>query len=243
MDGGGRILLTSPEGLLIGGNDGWQKIDRSVGLRGTVYSAFEDRSTPSGLAPPARGSRSGAGIGNGRAIPLRAGSPATWCTKSCPRTTGRSSWALKRVCFVERVRPSACRSRAFQGRLVLSFTAFAGRPVGTFGLELKREARPAWMREPARWSGLVRRRVLSARQLTRCASIANSGFGQLPKKGFLWPGSLPQVLANQRIAARTGVGGCRRHRRHCVGRRRWRTLRIRSRPVEALHRERRPQQH
>ena len=43
MDGGGRILLTSPEGLLIGGNDGWQKIDRSVGLRGTVYSAFEDR--------------------------------------------------------------------------------------------------------------------------------------------------------------------------------------------------------
>ena len=43
MDGGGRILLTSPEGLLIGNNDGWQKIDRSVGLRGTVYSAFEDR--------------------------------------------------------------------------------------------------------------------------------------------------------------------------------------------------------
>jgi diguanylate cyclase (GGDEF)-like protein len=43
MDGGGRILLTSPEGLLIGGTDGWQKIDRSVGLRGTVYSAFEDR--------------------------------------------------------------------------------------------------------------------------------------------------------------------------------------------------------
>ncbi|MGD0734376.1 MAG: diguanylate cyclase [Terracidiphilus sp.] len=43
MDGGGRILLTSPEGLLIGGVDGWEKIDRSVGLRGTVYSAFEDR--------------------------------------------------------------------------------------------------------------------------------------------------------------------------------------------------------
>ena len=43
MDGGGRILLTSPEGLLIGGTNGWQKIDRSAGLRGTVYSAFEDR--------------------------------------------------------------------------------------------------------------------------------------------------------------------------------------------------------
>jgi len=43
LDGDGRILLTSPEGLLIGDENGWQKIDRSVGLRGTVYSVFEDR--------------------------------------------------------------------------------------------------------------------------------------------------------------------------------------------------------
>ncbi len=43
VDGEGRILLTSPVGLLIGNNKGWQKIDRSVGLRGTVYAAFEDR--------------------------------------------------------------------------------------------------------------------------------------------------------------------------------------------------------
>jgi diguanylate cyclase (GGDEF)-like protein len=43
VDSDGRILLTSPDGLLIGGGKGWQKIDRSVGLRGTVYSAFEDR--------------------------------------------------------------------------------------------------------------------------------------------------------------------------------------------------------
>jgi diguanylate cyclase (GGDEF)-like protein len=43
VDSAGRILLTSPEGLLIGDGKGWQKIDRSAGLRGTVYSAFEDR--------------------------------------------------------------------------------------------------------------------------------------------------------------------------------------------------------
>jgi len=43
VDGDGRILLTSPDGLLIGDSKGWQKIDRSAGLRGTVYSAFEDR--------------------------------------------------------------------------------------------------------------------------------------------------------------------------------------------------------
>jgi len=43
VDSGGRILLTSPSGLLIDSEKGWQMIDRSVGLRGTVYSAFEDR--------------------------------------------------------------------------------------------------------------------------------------------------------------------------------------------------------
>jgi diguanylate cyclase (GGDEF)-like protein len=43
VDRDGRILLTTAEGLLIGDEKGWQKIDRSVGLRGAVYSALEDR--------------------------------------------------------------------------------------------------------------------------------------------------------------------------------------------------------
>jgi len=43
IDVDGRILLPSPDGLLILGENGWQKIDRSAGLRGTVYTAFEDR--------------------------------------------------------------------------------------------------------------------------------------------------------------------------------------------------------
>jgi diguanylate cyclase (GGDEF)-like protein len=42
-DAEGRILIPSPDGLLIRDEKGWQKIDRSVGLRGVVYSAFEDR--------------------------------------------------------------------------------------------------------------------------------------------------------------------------------------------------------
>ena len=42
-DAGGRILIPTPDGLLIRDQKGWQKIDRSVGLRGVVYSAFEDR--------------------------------------------------------------------------------------------------------------------------------------------------------------------------------------------------------
>ena len=43
VDDDGRILLTTPVGLLIGDSKRWQMVDRSVGLRGTVYAAFEDR--------------------------------------------------------------------------------------------------------------------------------------------------------------------------------------------------------
>lgn len=43
VDRDGRILLPFTQGLLIGDEKGWQKIDRSAGLRGTVYSVFEDR--------------------------------------------------------------------------------------------------------------------------------------------------------------------------------------------------------
>lgn len=43
VDVDGRILLPSPDGLLIHDEKGWQKIDRRTGLRGAVYAAFEDR--------------------------------------------------------------------------------------------------------------------------------------------------------------------------------------------------------
>ena len=43
VDAEGRILLPSPDGLLIWDGKTWQKIDRSFGLRGAVYSVFEDR--------------------------------------------------------------------------------------------------------------------------------------------------------------------------------------------------------
>ena len=42
-DADGRLLIMSHDGLLIRDEKGWQKIDRSVGLRGVVYAAFEDR--------------------------------------------------------------------------------------------------------------------------------------------------------------------------------------------------------
>jgi diguanylate cyclase (GGDEF)-like protein len=43
IDSDGRILLPTPAGLLIREGKGWRKIDRTSGLRGAVYSVFEDR--------------------------------------------------------------------------------------------------------------------------------------------------------------------------------------------------------
>ena len=43
VDSGGRIMLPSPDGLLIHDPKGWQKFDHSNGLHGVVYAVFEDR--------------------------------------------------------------------------------------------------------------------------------------------------------------------------------------------------------
>jgi diguanylate cyclase (GGDEF)-like protein len=43
LDSDGRILLPSPEGLLIGDEIGWKKIDRTFGLRGSVNTVYQDR--------------------------------------------------------------------------------------------------------------------------------------------------------------------------------------------------------
>lgn len=43
VDSDGRILLPSPNGLLIRNGRNWQRIDQSLGLRGAVYAAFEDQ--------------------------------------------------------------------------------------------------------------------------------------------------------------------------------------------------------
>jgi diguanylate cyclase (GGDEF)-like protein len=42
-DAEGQILLPNPDGLLIHNEKGWKQIDRSAGLLGVVYAAFEDR--------------------------------------------------------------------------------------------------------------------------------------------------------------------------------------------------------
>ena len=43
VDGDGRVLFPMSDGMLIGDEQGWRKVDHSTGLRGAVHIAFEDR--------------------------------------------------------------------------------------------------------------------------------------------------------------------------------------------------------
>ncbi len=43
IDSDGRVLMPMPDGMLVGHERSWQKIDHASGLRGAVYTAFEDR--------------------------------------------------------------------------------------------------------------------------------------------------------------------------------------------------------
>lgn len=55
VDREGHVLLCTPDGLLIQQETGWQMIDRHVGVRGGVYSAFEDRQHSLWLGTGGRG--------------------------------------------------------------------------------------------------------------------------------------------------------------------------------------------
>jgi diguanylate cyclase (GGDEF)-like protein len=55
IDEDGRILLPTPDGLMIQEKNGWRKIDRAAGLRGDVFTAFEDRQHSLWLGMAGRG--------------------------------------------------------------------------------------------------------------------------------------------------------------------------------------------
>ena len=55
LDADGRIILAVPTGLIISTRNGWHRIDRTTGLRGTVYSVYEDRQQSLWLGLDGRG--------------------------------------------------------------------------------------------------------------------------------------------------------------------------------------------
>jgi diguanylate cyclase (GGDEF)-like protein len=90
-DAEGRILLPSPDGLLIRDEKGWQKIDRSVGLRGVVYSAFEDRQHSLWIGLAGRGLAEWRGYREWESYSPASGLPSDIVYEILPRADG-SLW-------------------------------------------------------------------------------------------------------------------------------------------------------
>ena len=187
LDTDGRILFPSPDGLLIRNDKGWRKIDRSGGLRGIVYAAFEDRQQSLWIGLAGRGLARWRGYREWESYTSESGLRNDLVYEILPRTDG-SLWVATEGRTVSRdaagirhLLEESCGS----GRFPRSQRSI-WRRMGIFGLAPRRTAQPEFMPAPARWSGLARRRVLRARRLTRCASIANNGCGPLPKQACLW---------------------------------------------------------
>ena len=90
-DAEGRILLPSPDGLLIRDEKGWQKIDRSVGLRGVVYAAFEDRQHSLWIGLAGRGLAEWRGYREWESYSTASGLPSDIVYEILPRADG-SLW-------------------------------------------------------------------------------------------------------------------------------------------------------
>ena len=112
----GRILLPSSSGLLIPGQKGWQKIDRSVGLRGVVYSALEDRQRTLWIGLAGRGLAQLRGYREWESYSTDSGLASDIVYEILPRADG-SLWLATEAeaLFEASGGTSACRSGAFAG--------------------------------------------------------------------------------------------------------------------------------
>jgi ligand-binding sensor domain-containing protein len=133
VDSAGRILLTSPEGLLIGDERRWQKIDRSVGLRGVVYSAFEDRQHSLWIGLAGRGLVQWRGYREWESYSAESGLTSDIVYEILPRDDGSIWVATEGGCFAANGGNSAHRSKQFPDSMVFQRTAFKGRPTETCG--------------------------------------------------------------------------------------------------------------
>ena len=160
VDSDGRILLTTPVGLLIGDKNGWQMVDRSVGLRGTVYSAFEDRQHSLWIGLAGRGLAQWLGYREWESYSTGSGLASDLVYEILPLNDGALLVGTEAGLFRGERRAvrhvvQGCRG---PGGLC-SAQRCAGRPMGTFGSGLRPEVRPASICELERRSGLARRRA------------------------------------------------------------------------------------
>jgi len=165
-DADGRILIPSPDGLLIRDEKDWQKIDRSVGLHGAVYSAFEGSAAVSMDRVGGPGAHRMARVPGMGELLVRSGLASDIVYEILPQSDGSLWVATKEGCFAGRADNSASRGRALRDWLVSRCTAFKWLPTEIYGPALKRVELLVFIRQPALCSGLVRTKVFWGAQRT-----------------------------------------------------------------------------
>ena len=91
VDQEGRILLGTPDGLLIGDGKAWQLIDRRVGVRGGVFAVLEDRQHSLWMGTGGRGLTEWRGYGEWEGYSSASGLPSDNVYEMLPQADG-SVW-------------------------------------------------------------------------------------------------------------------------------------------------------
>ena len=115
IDADGRILLPSTDGLVIQGDQGWRKIDRSVGLRGTVYAAFEDRQHRLWIGLAGRGLAQWRGYQEWETYSTASGLASDIVYEICPDAAGKLWVGTEGGLLMGERRPSGIRWKKVPG--------------------------------------------------------------------------------------------------------------------------------
>ena len=142
-DGAGRILLPSSVGLLIGNENGWQQIDRSDGLRGTVYSAMEDRQRNLWIGLAGRGLAQWRGYREWETYSIESGLASDIVYEILPRDDGSLLLATEAGLFRGERRRSGMSFKRFAGLDGLAVHSLHSGPNGDLwiGTETRGAAR------------------------------------------------------------------------------------------------------
>ena len=208
-DAEGRILLPSPDGLLIRDEKGWQKIDRSVGLRGVVYAAFEDRQHSLWIGLAGRGLAEWRGYREWESYSTASGLPSDIVYEILPRADGSLWVATEGGLFRGTRRQFGISWKKVAGLVGFPVHSLQMAPAGDLwiGTETRGAARirctnrqraVVWSEARSFGQGRVH---LALRSRTKALGRHGSG----PVCG---QSSVPEVFANHRIAVHAHLGDC-----------------------------------
>ncbi len=236
LDRDGRVLLPTPEGLLIQDGNGWKTISRSAGLRGAVSTVYQDRQNSLWIGLGGRGVVLWRGYGEWKNYSTESGLAAEYVYGILPLKDGSIWVGTGSGLFRKGPQNSAAAFtpvRGFVGVIVHSLCSAPNGDIwiGTEGRGVARiqprTLNAAWFGEAQGLSGknIYNLRFDGEKRLW-AATEAGLFMASAPYRRFSRIGELP---ATRMWAVVEGTDGT------VVGRRRQRALRIRSRPLEDLH--------